>query len=230
MVQRRPIIRSACGLAIDRRTGRILAHVQERIGKNGLTAERNGPSSDKEDEVLLRDMSGLKAQLTRVTGNADVAADLLQDAIVTALRKLRMGEIEHRRQLDGYVYRVALNHFRNYRRKDKAAVSEPDGALGLEDPAPRPGRTVLSEQWARLVGRLIREMSSARDREVLVRFYLREEERSVLCRSLGLTEMQFNRVIFRARERFRELLEHRGFRKPDLLAVGLALFLTLLGI
>ena len=58
--------------------------------------------------MLLRDMSGLKAQLTRVTRDAELAADLLQDAIVTALQKLEAGEIEHRGQLDGYVYRVAL--------------------------------------------------------------------------------------------------------------------------
>jgi RNA polymerase sigma-70 factor (ECF subfamily) len=167
-------------------------------------------------------MSGLKAQLTRVTRNADVAADLLQDAIVTALRKLRTGEIEHRTQLDGYVYRVALNHFRNYRRKDKSTVSDSEGANALEDAGAeaRPALAIQSEQWATLVRRLLREMPSQRDREVLVRFYLKEEERSTLCSSLGLTDLQFNRVIFRARTRFRELLEHRGFGKSDLLGIA----------
>jgi RNA polymerase sigma-70 factor, ECF subfamily len=192
-----------------------------------LTAEPDGPLKNRrladsgEHETLLRDMSGLKAQLTRVTRNADVAADLLQDAIVTALRKLRSGEIEHRAQLDGYVYRVALNHFRNYRRKDKSSVSDSEGAGTIEDAAAeaRPTLSIQSEQWASLVRRVLREMSSPRDREVLVRFYLREEERSSLCRSLGLTDLQFNRVIFRARERFRELLESSGFGKSDLFSL-----------
>jgi RNA polymerase sigma-70 factor (ECF subfamily) len=170
-------------------------------------------------------MSGLKAQLTRVTRDADVAEDLLQDAIVTALNKLRTGEIEHRRQLDGYVYRVALNHFRNYRRKDKSAVSDSDSAALLEDAAAeaRPTLTIQTEQWAGVVRRLLRELHSPRDREVLVRFYLREEERGPLCRSLGLTDLQFNRVIFRARERFRELLENKGFGKSDLLCLALSI-------
>jgi RNA polymerase sigma-70 factor (ECF subfamily) len=177
-------------------------------------------------------MSGLKAQLTRVTRDADVAADLLQDAIVTALRKLQTGEIEHRSQLDGYVYRVALNHFRNYRRKDKSSVSDPDGAHTLEDTAAegRPTSSIQSEQWADVVRRLLREMSSPRDREVLVRFYLKEEERSTLCRSLGLTDLQFNRVIFRARERFRELLEDKGFGKSDLLSFALSLSLCVVAL
>lgn len=181
-------------------------------------------------ETLLRDMSGLKAQLTRVTRNADLAADLLQDAIVTALRKLRTGEIEHRNQLDGYVYRVALNHLRNHRRTDKSGVSDADGALGLVDAAAesRPVRCIQAEQWAGVVRRLMSEMSSARDREVLVRFYLREEERGKLCQSLGLTDMQFNRVIFRARRRFRELLAHKGFGKSDLLILALVVLAALI--
>jgi RNA polymerase sigma-70 factor (ECF subfamily) len=161
-----------------------------------------------------------------------VAADLLQDAIVTALRKLQTGEIEHRSQLDGYVYRVALNHFRNYRRKDKSSVSDPDGAQRLEDTAAeaRPTSSIQSEQWVGVVRRLLRELSSPRDREVLVRFYLKEEERSSLCRSLGLTDLQFNRVIFRARERFRELLEGKGFGKSDLLSVALSLSLCVVAL
>ena len=40
---------------------------------------------------------------------------------------------------------------------------------------------------------------------------------------LALTDLQFNRVIFRARARFRELLERRGYGKSDFLAIGLVL-------
>jgi RNA polymerase sigma-70 factor (ECF subfamily) len=181
--------------------------------------------------MLLRDMSGLKAQLTRVTRDAELAADLLQDAIVTALQKLEAGEIEHRGQLDGYVYRVALNHFRNHRRKDKSAVSGSDPLEDLVDEQGenRPSRSVLGGQFGTLVSQLLKEMSSPRDREVLIRFYLQEEDRGALCRSLALTDLQFNRVIFRARGRFRELLERRGYGKKDFLAQLAALGLAWLG-
>jgi RNA polymerase sigma-70 factor (ECF subfamily) len=188
-----------------------------------LTDEPSG--HEGEQEMLLRDMSGLKAQLTRVTRDADLAADLLQDAIVTALQKLKAGEIEHRGQLDGYVYRVALNHLRNYRRKDKSGVSGPEELPELVDAEgeARPGKAIATGQFSRVVTRLLKEMTSPRDREVLVRFYLQEEDRGALCRSLALTELQFNRVIFRARGRFRELLERRGYDKADFLSISLAL-------
>src|SRR5271170_7852123 len=77
-------------------------------------------------QEFLRDMAGLQAQLARVIRDRDLAADILQDAVVTALQKLRAGEISDRAQLDGYVYRVALNHFRNHLRKDKSRVSDHD--------------------------------------------------------------------------------------------------------
>jgi len=194
-------------------------------------AERDGPLTntrsghDKAHEVLLRDMSGLKAQLTRVTRDAELASDLLQDAIVTALQKLEAGEIEHRGQLDGYVYRVALNHLRNHRRKDKSTISGPDTLPDLVDAEgeARPGRAIEGGQFSRVVTQLLKEMTSPRDREVLIRFYLQEEDRSALCRSLALTDLQFNRVIFRARGRLRELLERRGLGKTDFLSIGLAL-------
>jgi RNA polymerase sigma-70 factor (ECF subfamily) len=195
----------------------------ERDGS--LTNTPSGQEGAQQQEMLLRDMSGLKAQLTRVTRDAELAADLLQDAIVTALQKLEAGEIEHRGQLDGYVYRVALNHLRNHRRKDKSSVSGPDALPELVDVESenRPARVIEGGRFGTVVAQLLKEMSSPRDREVLMRFYLQEEDRGALCRSLALTDLQFNRVIFRARGRFRELLERRGYGKSDFLAIGLVL-------
>jgi len=74
--------------------------------------------------------------------------------------------------------------------------------------------------------RMLDEMPAERDRDLLVRFYLNDEAKEEICRELRLSEQHFNRVIFRARNRFRELLEHRGFWKADLLtlvAIGLIL-------
>jgi RNA polymerase sigma-70 factor (ECF subfamily) len=174
---------------------------------------------------LLRSMSGLRAQLTRIIRDADLAADLLQDAVVTALQKLRAGEIKAGPQMAGYVYGIALNHFRNYRRKDKSARSGSEPLGEIPDPA-GPARVIESlesAQWARLVTQLLQEVTPVRDRELLIRFYLKEEPKEELCHALGLTELHFNRVICRARDRFRTLLSQRGFGKADFLTIGIIL-------
>jgi RNA polymerase sigma-70 factor, ECF subfamily len=175
-------------------------------------------------QELLRDMAGLQLQLARVIGDRDLAADILQDAVVTALQKLRAGEISDRAQLDGYVYRVALNHFRNHLRKDKSRVSDHEAGADLIDTDEREApASIQAAQWAKVVKQLLKEITPARDRELLVRFYLYEESKEQLCQSLGLSDLHFNRVIFRARERFRELLERRGLGKADFLSIAVIL-------
>jgi RNA polymerase sigma-70 factor (ECF subfamily) len=49
-------------------------------------------------------------------------------------------------------------------------------------------------------------MRSKRDRTLLMRFYIDEEEKEKICLELNLSSLHFNRVIFRARRRFKELL------------------------
>jgi hypothetical protein len=45
---------------------------------------------------------------------------------------------------------------------------------------------------------------------VLERFYLREEPRVSIRESLKLTDMQFNQVLWRARQRFGDILRRHG--------------------
>jgi hypothetical protein len=72
---------------------------------------------------------------------------------------------------------------------------------------------------ARSVRELIEELPGHRDREVLERFYLREEPRGSICESLNLTSLQLNQVLWRARRRFGEILRKHGMaRAPSLAA------------
>jgi RNA polymerase sigma-70 factor (ECF subfamily) len=45
---------------------------------------------------------------------------------------------------------------------------------------------------------MLDEMPAARDRELLLRFYLNDEEKEQICQELHLSHEHFNRVIFRA--------------------------------
>lgn len=171
-------------------------------------------------------MAGLRAQLARATGNVELASDLLQDAVVTALQKLQAGEISDSAELDGYVYRVALNHLRNHRRKDRSHATRWPEELADESEGGLPTEYVEADEWAQKAKALLQEVSPLRDRELLVRFYLYEESKEQLCRAFGLTEIHFNRVIYRARDRFRQLLQRHGLGKADLLSVVVILLLA----
>jgi RNA polymerase sigma-70 factor (ECF subfamily) len=168
---------------------------------------------------VYRDYPGLRALIMRRVRDPQVAADLLQDAAVTTLEKLRAGEIAQPHCIGGYLYRVALNHLRNYRRKDRTSVSSSDEIEAIADREEDGDPAGIDRaQWAHAARQLLQELPTARDRDLLMRFYLNDESKESICGSLGLSEEHFNRVLFRARNRFRALVERRGYGKLDLLS------------
>jgi RNA polymerase sigma-70 factor, ECF subfamily len=186
-------------------------------------ADLPAPVADPVSHLIgvYRDFPGLRALILRRVRDPEVAADILQDAAVTTLEKLRNGQIAHPENIGGYLYRVAINHLRNHRRRDRSALCDPAPIDELADVQNDPDwEKVGRPQWAEAARRLLDEMPVARDRDLLMRFYLHDEDKEQICRELHLSEEHFNRVIFRARNRFRELLEQRGYWKADLLSIA----------
>jgi RNA polymerase sigma-70 factor, ECF subfamily len=179
---------------------------------------RAGPADRAQIEALVaEEYVGLRLLLTRRTGDAQVAADLLNDAICTTWEKWQAGQIAQPEQIAGYVFQVAINHWRNRRRSiaerpEKRADARVLEALPLSEPSQDEG---VENHIAARVKDLIRSMGSYRDRAVLVRFYLDEEDRETICRELDMTPAQFAKVIHRARGRLRKLLESSGLKRSD---------------
>jgi RNA polymerase sigma-70 factor (ECF subfamily) len=84
------------------------------------------------------------------------------------------------------------------------------------------GLQAQAEDWdsAAVVRELLIELPHPRDRLVLRRFYLDDCDKDVICRELSLSESTLNQILNRARQRFRQMLEERGFGKHDLLDGG----------
>jgi len=85
----------------------------------------------------------------------------------------------------------------------------------MVDPAPGPLENLLSVERAAIARRVLDELPAERDREILHRFYILEDEKDAICGDLGLTSLHFNRVLYRARERYRELYEESAKKKAD---------------
>ena len=148
-------------------TENILTRDSRDASGDGAPSGRIGDQAQVSRE-LFANMAGLRLKLARVTRNPDLAADILQDAIVTALQKLNAGELSARTALDGFVYRVALNHLRNHQRKDKSPLSDQNAAAELPDPRTHcMTETLQSAQWARVTRELLMEVKPVRDRELL---------------------------------------------------------------
>jgi RNA polymerase sigma-70 factor (ECF subfamily) len=143
----------------------------------------------------------------------DAAQDLLQRTFLQAIKKIRTEGLEDPGNLGGYLYRTACKLATAYWRGELSRRHESDGELlsSLQDDALSLEETLDHDLLAKCVRDLLAKLPVARDREVLERFYLREEPRVAIRESMKLTELQFNQVLWRARQRFAEILRKQGF-------------------
>lgn len=177
-------------------------------------ARRVGSSLTKSDisRLIEKDYVGLRLLITRRAGDPQVAADMLNDALCFAWERWCAGQIERPELICGYVFQVAINLLQNRSRSvaeradRRADIEHIDSACFTADIASRE----IEASMAAKVRRIVSEMSSTRDRTVLVRFYLNEDDKGAICTDLGLTPLQFDKILHRARGRLRKLFESAG--------------------
>jgi len=158
-------------------------------------------------EELYRVFSGgIRFHLCRQLGSNDLD-DKVHDIFVSVTQSIRNGEIREPERLMGYVRTVVRRQVAAYidgavqDRRRRAGI-DPD--MALSDHRPDPERSAIERQHIDLAMRVLKAVPK-RDREVLVRFYLKEEDPSLICREMELTETQFRLIKSRAKARFGEL-------------------------
>lgn len=173
------------------------AGIAQRIQQGDVAAEAL---------LVTRFGRGLRVVIRHASSDPAVAEDLFQETFRLALERIRAGALRDPGQvaafLAGLARTLATEHFRRLRRapREDASVLEwmaAPGGSSLD--------VVVRREEARLVAATLESLPTDRDREVLRRFYLTMDDKDLICADLGLTRLQFNRVLYRARERFREL-------------------------
>ncbi|MFN3237743.1 MAG: RNA polymerase sigma factor [Pseudomonadales bacterium] len=154
--------------------------------------------------------SGVTLMLEKRTNDRARAEDLCHDTMLTVLIKLRAGELRDPKGLTAYVYQTAKYVFLGWIRR---AASQTDRFHeGVEEllTANDPERIRIREQEIAATHILIAELSVERDRDILTRYYVKEQPKEEICDALSLSAEHFDRVIHRARTRLKKLMEERA--------------------
>jgi RNA polymerase sigma-70 factor, ECF subfamily len=185
---------------VERPETEVAAELVQRIRSGDRTAE---------EELVRRYSRGLLFHLRRTAGDPDLADDLHQETFRVVLERLRGEGIGEPERLAGYILGIGRNLFvGGWRRRSRRGERTSLDAVEVDLPDPVPGQLdrTLRDEEIRQVRRLIGELGNDRDRQILFRFYVAEENKDLICADLGLSSLHFNRVLFRARQRFKDLL------------------------
>jgi RNA polymerase sigma-70 factor (ECF subfamily) len=165
-----------------------------------------------EAEFVRQYERGVRVMVRRHTRPREpMVDDFVQDVLYQVLQKLRAGELHDPAALPAYL-RATIVYTTTAEYRKRASHGEPvasellDGIASAADPAEQ----VRAEQLAAQVRTLLAELPVARDRALLIAFYIEERSKDEVCAELGIPPDHFRRVVFRARERLRELFERTG--------------------
>lgn len=169
--------------------------------------------ADAEAELVTLFKGRIAHIVLRITTNPSLVEDFSQDTFLIVIRKIRNGDVKKPESLGSFVASVARNHAIEQIREIKRAVSEDLELIEqVPDPSPSPLEQLqTSEKYGEIrevIGQLI-----PRDKVLMLHFYIKEEPKEVICADLGLTSAQFDRVLHRARNRFRAIYLKRKARE-----------------
>jgi RNA polymerase sigma factor (sigma-70 family) len=157
---------------------------------------------------------GIKYQICRQLGPQDLD-DKVHDCFLIVVQTIRRGELRDPDRLMGFVRTVVRRQIAAYIETvihSRNQMTELETGRIVADFGQDPENSIMDREEADLAYRVLKGLSR-RDREILVRFYLREEPQEVICREMELTETQFRLLKSRAKARFGELGRRRISRE-----------------
>ena len=176
------------------------AALVSRIGRGDPAAE---------DLLVRRYERGVRIILTRSCRDRSMVDDLCQDVLRLAIEKVRSGAVREPQRLAGFIAALArmraIEHFRRQDTRDALQARHPPETTTAANQLER----MLERERAEIARTILEQLDSDRDREILTRYYVDEDDKEAICADLRLTSLHFNRVLFRARQRYRDLFQQR---------------------
>jgi RNA polymerase sigma-70 factor (ECF subfamily) len=183
--------------------GAEAADLVRRIGQGERRAE---------GELVERYRRAVSLLLRHRCRDPERARDVFQDTFVLVIQRLRNSGLQQPELLANFIQRTAANLLIGERRRDGRQRTETamDVIEGMVEHSPGPADLIDRAADARMVREVIAELGTSRDREILYRYYVEDEEKERICRDLELSSLHFNRVLHRARQRFMDRLAARS--------------------
>jgi RNA polymerase sigma factor (sigma-70 family) len=149
---------------------------------------------------------GIRFFMYRQLGPQDID-DRVHDAFLVVVQAIQRGELRDPARLMGFVRTIVrrqvatrIDHLVQTRCEQVAIDQGPV----IADQTGTPEEQAMGGQQVKLMLDVLRSMS-ARDRDILTRFYLHEQSQEQICSEMNLTDTQYRLLKSRAKARFGDL-------------------------
>jgi RNA polymerase sigma-70 factor (ECF subfamily) len=175
-----------------------------------LVARIQADDSAALEELYKIFARGIKYQICRRLGPQDLE-DKVHDCFLIVVQAIRRGELREPDRLMGFVRTVVRRQIAAYIEtviQTRRQVTDLETGRIVADFGRDPENSIMDQEEEELAYRVLKGISR-RDREILIRFYLKEESQEAICEKMNLTETQFRLLKSRAKARFGELGKRR---------------------
>ncbi|MCX6592473.1 MAG: sigma-70 family RNA polymerase sigma factor [Acidobacteria bacterium] len=176
--------------------------------------DRIRANEDAALEELYRIFSkGIRYYLCRQLGTQELD-DKVHDTFLIVVQAIQRQELRDPERLMGFVRTVVRRQVAAYigtavqSRRDYVDL---DAGASVVDAQRNPEETAMARETIDIMKTVLSSIS-ARDREILTRFYLLEQSQERICADMQLSETQFRLLKSRAKARFGELGKRRVVR------------------
>jgi len=150
---------------------------------------------------------GIRIRIRHHIHHAHEREDLYHEVVIALINSIQRGKVQQPELLDRYVSGITRNIINAHishrgRRKNHQPINEELPEFTLH---PQQQNELEKKERKQLTHEMLNSLPIERDRLILSKFYIQEVDKAEVCKELQIDSLHFNRVIFRAKERFKKL-------------------------
>lgn len=138
----------------------------------------------------------------------ELCRDIHQEAFTTVIEKIRKHQLREPEKLASFLHSTAINLALMSIRRNARMIPASD-TLIIENVKSRTRHAfqdIELQEMSKIIVKLINELEIERDRKILMSFYITQLDKPQICQQLNLNTDQFDKVVYRSKQRLKKLL------------------------
>lgn len=168
--------------------------------------------ADAERILIEHYAPALRMILQKRYQDEQLRLDVFQDTFRVLIESIRTKTLKNPKALSSFLQSTATNLAREYmyqegRHRVVDEHAEIDQVISQEF---NNEKKLEKDELTTFVREMTQTLETDRDRLILIRFYLEEEDKELICSQLDLDSAHFDRVLYRAKQRLKKIIDQSG--------------------